>query len=450
MGHIKDIFLAEKQQLQLEDANLIEAFLTKISNQFENEEPFNEEYLRDKTLNYFKKRSMKITIDMAQALVELDRTEEAEAEIRKFKTISKDVFSGVNPITEVEVKKYVQNIKDKSSVLFRFPGAIGNMIGDFERDTLLGILSPAKRGKSFWILEIGIQAFFERLKVAVFSLEMNLTQLERRMYKRLTALGDESREFIYPTFDCMKNQTGTCRKRERTNDIRLYIEGTPKPEFAPKMQYQPCTICRGTRDFSATTWSTMIKREKVRDRDLIKHIRGLEDMYNDNFRLITYPSFSANISKIKWDLADMEENQNFIPDVICIDYADILAPEDKRQIGRERLDETWKMLKNLADTKHCLVVTASQSNRGSFKKQNVTQTDIAEDIRKIAHVDSMVALSQTPDEKREGIIRLGLIAERDGEFDEYKTCMVLQQLDLGQVFLDSELMPMKKKIEENA
>jgi hypothetical protein len=95
-------------------------------------------------------------------------------------------------------------------------------------------------------------------------------------------------------------------------------------------------------------------------------------------------------------------------------------------------------LKNLSDSRHCLVMTASQTNRGSFDKKNVTQTDIAEDIRKIAHIDGGMALNQLPNEKRKGVMRVALIAGRDIDFDQMKTCIVLQNLQLGQVLLDSE------------
>jgi hypothetical protein len=110
---------------------------------------------------------------------------------------------------------------------------------------------------------------------------------------------------------------------------------------------------------------------------------------------------------------------------------------------------TWKTLKNLADSYNALVVTASQSNRASFDKKNVTQTDIADDIRKVAHVDGMIALNQMEEEKRRGIMRVSYIAGRDHSFDQRRSCVVLQQLDLGQTLLDSEFMR-ERSLEDSA
>jgi hypothetical protein len=45
-------------------------------------------------------------------------------------------------------------------------------------------------------------------------------------------------------------------------------------------------------------------------------------------------------------------------------------------------------------------------------------------------------------------MRLNMIAERNGAFDEYASCLVLQQLALGQVCLDSEMLLPEDKGED--
>ena len=73
-------------------------------------------------------------------------------------------------------------------------------------------------------------------------------------------------------------------------------------------------------------------------------------------------------------------------------------------------------------------------------KKSVESSDVAEEIRKLAHVDAMIALSQTSSEKRDGIMRLSLVAHRHKNFSETQQVMVLQQLGLGQTLLDSEIV----------
>lgn len=438
---IQDIYFLEKQNIKEADGEIISSFLSKLSTQLEQEESFNEDYILDKGKEYFKKRSLSITTDNVKALLELNKINDAEKEIQKYREIAAKSSGWIDPFLEKEVKAYFQDEQDKSHLLFRMPGALGDLIGDLERGWLFSIFAPVKRGKSFWLQEIAIQATLDGLKTLLISLEMGAHSVKRRVYKRITAQGDQSKIFIYPCFDCIKNQDDSCRKSQRTNNIKLLGESGDKPEYDDKMKYKPCVECRGSRDFIVGNWYITESRDKMKLKTTTKKVKGLRDsMLRNHFRFQSYPAFSANLSQIRTDIEELEYTDNFIPDVIVIDYPDILAPEDSRIVGRERIDDTWKTLKNLASTRHCLVVVASQTNRGSFDKRNVVQTDAAEDIRKLAHVDAAIALNQLPNEKRENVARVALIAERDGEFDQYKSCLVLQQLELGQTCLDSELI----------
>lgn len=446
---IQDIYYLEKQNLKEADGEIISAFLSRLSTQVEQNESFNDEYILDEGKKYFKKRSLSITVDNIKALLELNKIADAEKEIQKYREIAAKSSGWVDPFLEKEVISYFQDEKDKSHQLFKMPGALGKLIGYFERGQLFSVFAPIKRGKSFWLQEVAIQATLDGMKTIFISLEMGTHSVKRRIYKRLTAKSDQTKEFVYPCFDCLKNQENSCRKLIRENNIRLLEETGDKPEYDEKSNYRPCIKCRGSKDFVVGSWFTTISRDKMRSGETVKTIKGLRNlMLKSNFRFQSYPAFSANLSQIKSDIEELESTVGFIPDVIVIDYPDILAPEDSRIIGRERIDETWKALKNLASTRHCFVMVASQTNRGSFDKRNVVQTDASEDIRKFAHIDGGIALNQLPGEKREGIIRVALIAERDGEFDQFKSCLVLQQLELGQTCLDSELITKVDKIKE--
>jgi replicative DNA helicase len=154
--------------------------------------------------------------------------------------------------------------------------------------------------------------------------------------------------------------------------------------------------------------------------------------------VVVFPAFAATVADIAAEIDALEYEYGFVPDVVVVDYADILAVENRNLSERGNIDAIWKRLKGMAAERHMLVVTASQSNRGSIKKRTVDQTDTAEDIRKIAHVDVMISLNQQPDERDRGVMRLCVIAHRHREFSQNRQVQVLQQLGLGQPFLDSE------------
>jgi replicative DNA helicase len=448
--HIQDIFELEKSNIIKEDEKeIIAAYLSKLSNNYEQEASFNREYLKDKAVQYVKKRSLRTAADKILHLIELDRIDEAEKEVTRYKQVSKETSGVFDPFSDFEVKQYFHDLEDRTNILFSFPGALGKLLGEMERHWLVGILAPSKKGKSFWEQEFAVAALLEGKRVLFISLEMSKSKVKRRLYKRMTGFADESGEQKYPCFDCRKNQFDTCKKKERTNQIKLMNEEGNKPIYDKDADYRPCIACRGKKDYVAGTWFMMIKRDAMKQANTLRVIRGVRQAFADKLRIKAYPAFSANIADVMADLNELDVAEGFNPDVVVIDYADILAPEDNRVTGRERIDETWKTLKMLSDKHHCLVVTASQSNRKSFDKKYVDVTDIAEDIRKIANSDLFIALNQTPTEKREGVMRVNCIIDRDSAFDSYVSCLCLQQLDCGQVCLDSEMM-LKGDNEENA
>lgn len=155
-------------------------------------------------------------------------------------------------------------------------------------------------------------------------------------------------------------------------------------------------------------------------------------------RIISLPTKSASVSDLNVHLDNMEYYENFIPDVIIIDYADILIAEKSfKGEYRHQLDNIWSSLRKMAQERNCLVVTASQTEKGTFKK-DVDEASAAEDIRKIAHITSGLALNQTREEKKRGILRISQVVAREepGAFDQ---AVVLQCLDIGRPCIDSRL-----------
>lgn len=441
---IQSIFETEKQYLEEVESVLIEQFLQSLSNKYiedGDEKKFNSAYLLDKSLEYFKERAILNTATKTQLLIDAGKTDEAEKTIQNYKQVAKVISNWVDPFENNYVGKTfdVKTIdEDNEDALLSFTGDLGRLVGPLERGWLVGFLAPMKRGKSFFLQETALQAAMFRLNVVMVSLEMGDKGLANRMYHRLTALGATKDGYVYPCFDCQRNQDGTCTKVERTNRITLITnDNKGKPDFGNALNYKPCTVCRGAKGFKVASWYEVIKRDAISLHKVVKHIKGFTEMHGHGLRIKAYPAYSANLSNVKKDLDVLEYADGFVPDVIVIDYADILAPESKYSEGREKIDETWKALKNLAATRHCLVVTASQSTRATLNTKNVRASDVAEDIRKVAHVDAMFALNQTVVEKKEGVIRVGCATHRWQEFDENKFVYVLQQLSLGQVVLDS-------------
>jgi replicative DNA helicase len=142
------------------------------------------------------------------------------------------------------------------------------------------------------------------------------------------------------------------------------------------------------------------------------------------------------MSKFRAYLHNLEHYENFIPDVIVTDYADKFAPEDKRLSPRHQLRQIWEEHKALAQERHCLVITASQSSAARTEK-DTKQGDWSEAISKLELVDVGFILNQTPDEKREGLMRVVVAKQRHDDFDILGEVKVLQCYKIGKPYLDS-------------
>jgi replicative DNA helicase len=438
---ITNLYRDNRGQLQDAERSLVKELLQSLSDDYESN-GLNVGYMMEQTQKHVRLRSLEVLHERMGSQLETGKVDKAEKEVESYRRVLQLTSGFVNPFDASEIEECFIDAED--DVVFNLPGKLGRMAGPFQRHELTGWLAPMKRGKSFVLQEVALRSTFNNKRTVVFSLEMSKKQMKRRLIRRITAMSEmfKSGDWVYPIFDCVHNQIGDCKKAERTNRIPLFVAGdTGKPPYHPKMKYRPCTACRGHKGFSVATWFELKHRGKLDMRSALKQARAMKTMYKNNLRIRAFPAYSASISDIKAELQMLQDMEGFVAEHIVLDYADITKPEDARlSENRDRLDHTWKMIKNLGDEMDCHVSTASQSTRKSVDKKSLTYTDTAEDIRKAAHVNKMFALNQTPQEKFEGVMRISKIAEREGSFHEEAFAYVLQQPALSQIFLDSEVV----------
>lgn len=138
-------------------------------------------------------------------------------------------------------------------------------------------------------------------------------------------------------------------------------------------------------------------------------------------QVATYPNFSITALGVR-SVVETMANRGFVPDVICLDYADLLAPPVGIREPREQIDITWKQLRALSQEFHCLVVTATQSNAEGFKKHTLDRSNFSGNSRNLAHATAVCGINMTAEEKDQGIVRLNWIAARDKEFSTWRYC----------------------------
>lgn len=116
----------------------------------------------------------------------------------------------------------------------------------------------------------------------------------------------------------------------------------------------------------------------------------------------------------EYTVTDMEaklaelDRKGLTPDLIVIDYADLLLPREKSREERMNQREVYRELKRLALMRKCAIWTASQAQRPKDdpgKETLLRANSIAETYEKVRIADFIGTLNQTPKEQRMGILR---------------------------------------------
>jgi len=130
------------------------------------------------------------------------------------------------------------------------------------------------------------------------------------------------------------------------------------------------------------------------------------------------------------------ESHGIIPDLICLDYADLMELDSHHL--RESTRATYVGLRGLAQKRNIGIATVTQSNRSGTKQKQVDVYNASEDFGKIAVADTVLTLSRTDEEKQLGLARLFVAAGRE-DADRF-TILLSQRFEVGQFALDSCLM----------
>lgn len=365
-------------------------FLDKLDRDYDNLKSFNEGYALQQAIVYLKRQSLKnLNADIDAFLLTGD-VNKAEDAITKYKTVEKSSGDAVSLMNNSDA--IIDSYNEENDILFTLPKAYGKVVGDIHREDLISFLAPMKRGKTFALIDVGINAMQQGLKVLFVSLEMSESNMIKRFWTSLTGQINKDRDDIEYSYFVKDGD-------------RYIVE---------------------TKTISRTTTKTA---------DVSKYQKQFKRMFRGgDVRILAVPAYSLTPDQLDTRIERLIQEEEYIPQVIIVDYADIMMPTFRGEY-RHQIDSIWKSLRALAQKRKCVVFTASQSGRGSIGR-DVESEDLSEDIRKLAHVTSMVSINQTQDERKGGVVRLKQLAVREGEM-EYKQAICTQCLTIGRFITDS-------------
>lgn len=447
--HIEDIFSRNDSagKLDHETADDIAEFLNQLSNDYEEAPELNIDFLLKQAEAKLQEQSLKNLAEDIETHVENGEPEKAQVLLSEYKRISLPESDSINPLTDKKALREAFSYQSKP--LLHFPGMAGEALNDqFVRDSFVAFMGREKIGKTWLLMETAFRALADRRNVAFFQAgDLSWRQQITRFAISLTGRSNREKycgQILVPVADCWHNQTDLCGLDKRVCDFGIVEEGddSDEPELTPFEEvpnYKPCTAClRSGNNYKGTSWFKI--RQPVptlKWKEAYTLGKRMEWGNLTNIELFTYPMKSISVTNIDSLLYQKFNETGFVPDVIIIDYADILAPQDSRKQERHQENDKWEALRKLSQVWSACVITATQADADSYTRKTISMKNFTEDKRKFAHVTAMFGLNQTQYEKRFGRFRINNLVVREDYFEASNTVTLLQSLQQGRPLLFS-------------
>jgi len=126
-----------------------------------------------------------------------------------------------------------------------------------------------------------------------------------------------------------------------------------------------------------------------------------------------YPTKSASVNIIKNHLEKLRQ-KNIMPDLIIVDYLDLLKSQNKYESKRHELESIAEQLRATAQEFKCPLVTATQSNRESLEQEHFSMDKISEAYAKTFCADLVMLLARNRENKQSNTATLTIGKNRQG------------------------------------
>lgn len=164
------------------------------------------------------------------------------------------------------------------------------------------------------------------------------------------------------------------------------------------------------------SWFTNIDSNEILTRkdDLMLAYARLENERNlGQLYIKEYPTGTASVVTLKGHLERLRMT-GFVPDLIIVDYADIMKAASGTEGERFKQKAVYEELRALSKEMKLPIWTASQSNREGAGSEIITSEQMGESYGKAQVADLVVSLSRKPLEKANGTARMFVAKNRMG------------------------------------
>jgi len=164
---------------------------------------------------------------------------------------------------------------------------------------------------------------------------------------------------------------------------------------------------------------TLIPQAQLKDPSAQAKVGERLSIFRTNFpdgKLVIkeFPTGTATVNTLRALLVQLRNYEEFVPDVIIVDYLELMRPTRENQheyIAQQRIAEE---LRGLAMENKALLWTATQTNRLGRTVKIITDAELGDSYGKIRTCDFAISLNQNEQEFDEGSMRAYVVKSRNG------------------------------------
>ena len=152
---------------------------------------------------------------------------------------------------------------------------------------------------------------------------------------------------------------------------------------------------------------------KTYTEELKEQVNHIKKTVEGNLIVKEFPPKSVTVRHIDAYITKLK-HKGFVPDIVVIDYVNLIHPIAKNLNSYESVKEICEHLRGLAFKYDIPIVSATQLNRGSFNTASPGMEGISESIGLAATCDVICSLWQEEEDRELGVINMGFQKNRFG------------------------------------
>ena len=172
------------------------------------------------------------------------------------------------------------------------------------------------------------------------------------------------------------------------------------------------------QDEIADRFDSMFARVRPQELDdyedvVIDGVNQYGSMYGGNLKIKHFPMDQATVGTLR-SFVQMLSHGGWTPDLVLVDYLDLLCPHRTYQNKVDEQDAVVKGLVGFAQEFNVVLWTASQFNRGGLVMETPDESAQAGYIGRQYVMDMVVLMAQTKEEREDEVMRIILSKNRNG------------------------------------